>query len=306
MALWIEYIKLYVQPRVPMLYTSWDKSTSPHYNTSFYRSLKTGRLYEKVFHARYNIHEAIRNQPGSRTTTFHTISLESTIDADILRSLEPVDVTHSKHNIKILCISNINKHGQRDISNVQSKYSWYRKLPKSLRRLCGKISLPPDGGVKLMEYITERDASLIGVSDASVIEGNGTHAWILTTGEKDHISDPHMKLEGYGTVDGDTIAMSSARGELQSQTALTIITEAFLSEHNANEMAVTFYTDNLGVQKCCTNPKINHIGHHRKANMDLQMEHASQKAKMSIKHEWVRGHQDKDPTWETVDELCEL
>lgn len=157
-----------------------------------------------------------------------------------------------------------------------------------------------------MEYITERNASLIGVSDASVIEGNGTHAWILTTGEKNHISDPYMKLEGYGTVDGDTIAMSSAHGELQGQTALTIITEAFLTEHDAKEMAVTFYTDNLGVQKSCTNPKINRIGHHRKANMDLQMERASRKAKMNIKHEWVRGHQDNDHTWDTVDELCEL
>jgi hypothetical protein len=157
-----------------------------------------------------------------------------------------------------------------------------------------------------MNYIKDRDANLIGESDASVIDGNGTHAWILTTGEKEHLSDPYMKLEGHGPVNGDKLTMSSARGELQGQTALTIITEAFLSAHNETDVGVTLYMDNQGIQKSCNHPKIRRIGHHRKANMDLQMEQATRAERMQIKHEWVRGHQDKDSTWDTIDELYDL
>jgi hypothetical protein len=274
MAIWKEYMMKYVQPRLPILLTSWNPKAPPHYNTTYYLSLRTGKLYGKVHNGRFHMHEASRTQPGSRTTTFHPTYSETDICSDTENSLKPVDVAHSNQQITILCFSNINNH-KGHLTSIQYNYSFYRKLPKSLRRLCGQISIPPDGGDKLMTYIKDRDANLIGVSDASVIDGNGTHAWILTTGEKEHLSDPYMKLEGHGPVDGDKSAMSSARGELQGQTALTIITEAFLSAHNETDMEVTFYTDNQGVQKSCNHPKIRRIGHHRKANMDLQMEQAT-------------------------------
>jgi hypothetical protein len=42
--------------------------------------------------------------------------------------------------------------------------------PKTIGCLCGKISIPQDGGQKLMTYLGENGASLIGVRKASVIE----------------------------------------------------------------------------------------------------------------------------------------
>lgn len=129
-ALWKGCINLYVRPRVPVLYTSWDTRTKPHYNTTFYKSTRTGKLYEKVLHERYNIHDAIRNQPGSRTTTFHITNSEAELSNVILQSLEPIDVAQSKHHITILCSSGINQHGCHTIPAVQNKYSFYRKLPK--------------------------------------------------------------------------------------------------------------------------------------------------------------------------------
>jgi hypothetical protein len=306
MTLWNEYINIYVRPRITVSNTSWNTRTKPHYNTTYYLCSRNGKLYEKVTNNEYKMYEALRSQHGSRTTTFHNTPVETYITNETQEYLQPVDVTHSKHHIIILCTIKINDHGSPSITSIHSKYSFYRKLPKSLRRLCGKISLPPDGGQRLMEYVKDCDASLIGVSDASVIEGQGTHAWILTTGEMEHLSDPYMKLEGQGPVDGDTLAMSSARGELQGQTALAIMTGALLMEHDATDTPITFYTDNQGVQKSCHNPKTHRIGHHRKANMDLHMEHAVQVTDLNIKHEWVKGHQDKDAPWETIEELYDL
>lgn len=99
--------------------------------------------------------------------------------------------------------------------------------------------------------------------------------------------------------------VSSARGEMQGQTTLAIVTETFLKEHGANTTPVTFHTDNQGVQKCCHNPKIHRVGHHRRANMDLQMEHAFRTKSLPITYEWVKGHQDKEMEWDTIEELRE-
>jgi hypothetical protein len=256
MALWNEYLNIYVRPRINASNISWNVKSKPHYNTKYFLCHRTGKLFEKVNIDKYNIYEAIRGQPGSRTTTFHNTPSSTLTNPDTKRSLQPVEVTHSQHQLTIICPSNINNHGPQSTTSIQNKYSFYRRLPKSLRRICGKITLPPDGGQKLMDYVKERDASLLGVSDASVVEGNGTHAWIITTGETAHLSDPFMKLEGHGPVDGDKLTMSSARGEMQGQTALAIVTEAFLTAHEAKDMTVTFLIDNQSVQKSCHNPKL--------------------------------------------------
>jgi hypothetical protein len=163
-------------------------------------------------------------------------------------SLELVDTTHMNQQIKILCKSEINLNGTQQSEPIQLKYHLYRQLPKSLRRLCGRISIPPDGGKKLMAYVKDDETALLGVSDASIKNGCGTHAWILTTGEMEHMSDPCMKLEGSGPVDGDPYTMSSARGELQGQTALAIVTSTLLKEHDAQNTPVSFYTYNWTVR----------------------------------------------------------
>lgn len=115
-----------------------------------------------------------------------------------------------------------------------------------------------------------------------------------------------MKLEESGPVDGDNTLISSARGELQGQTTLAIIMETLLKEYDAHEMPITFITDNQGIQKSCHNLKIHHVGHHRNANMDLQMEHATRMKDLHITHEWVKGHQDKNIQWESINKLAQL
>jgi hypothetical protein len=69
------------------------------------------------------------------------------------------------------------------------------------------------------------------MSDASLKDSNCTHAWILSTGNADHISDPQMNIQGKGAVDGAPHALSSARGELQRQTAMAIMFKLLLQTH---------------------------------------------------------------------------
>jgi hypothetical protein len=304
--LWNEYITRYVAPRIPTNITKWNRNISPHYQNTYYLSTRTGRIYHQISSDTYQMHEATLRQPGNKNTIFQSQFTVTQITPEIRSSLQSIDVTHSNQRIKLLCHSQINEHGPKAYDPPQNKYHYYRTLPKSLRRLCGKISFPPDGGIQLMDHLRETQDSLIGVSDASIIEGNGTHAWILTTSDTAHLEDPYMKIEGSGPVDGDTSTMSSSRGELQGQTALAIITKKLINEHNAHDIPITFFSDNQGVQRCCSNSKLHRIGHHRKANIDLQLEHNKSLKDLNISHKWVKGHQDKDQTWDTIEELRDL
>jgi hypothetical protein len=221
-------------------------------------------------------------------------------------ALQSMEVFHTNKHIQIICKSSINTHNQKATNISSTSQPSYRLLPKELRRICGKVNVPPDGGAQLINYLRENDAALVGVSDASVANGNGTHSWILSTGESTHLDDKFMKLEGVGPVDGHAIDMSSARGELQGQTALAIMSKVLLTQNNATDIKVVLTSDNKGIQTGCNNPKKDRLHHHCESNMDLMMEYASIKQEIQIKSEWVKGHQDNKLKWSTLPELQQL
>jgi hypothetical protein len=100
--------------------------------------------------------------------------------------------------------------------------------------------------------------------------------------------------------------LSSARGELQSQTAMTIITKSLLQAHNANNISITMLGDNKGVQHICQHTHINRLKHHRDPNIDLLLEYTAARNDIQIKSEWIHGHQDKDMEWSSIEELTNL
>jgi hypothetical protein len=77
--------------------------------------------------------------------------------------------------------------------------------------------------------------TLLGVSDASIKDKLRRHTWILTTGAQEHISNPDMMITGVRLVGGHVSDMSSARGELQGQTALAIMAKYLTISLNASD-----------------------------------------------------------------------
>jgi hypothetical protein len=102
-----------------------------------------------------------------------------------------------------------------------------------------------------MQYLLSNNKPLLGASDASLKNGNSSHAWILTIGKLDHINDPLMHLSGGGQVDGFHADMSPACGEIHGQTTLAIMSNNLLKAHNQENMSVIFHGDNIGVQRKC-------------------------------------------------------
>jgi len=91
-----------------------------------------------------------------------------------------------------------------------------RSTSANEKRLLGRVTLPQLGYDHLCSAL--RDRTLLGVSDGSVKNGQGTHAWVLTSSA----SSPH-RIMGAGPVDGVPKSMHSYRSELQGQVAVSLM-----------------------------------------------------------------------------------
>jgi len=98
--------------------------------------------------------------------------------------------------------------------------------------------------------------------------------------------------------------MSSARAELQGQTALAIMTSYLVKLHQIHRLPITFSCNNKGILDGCNNSSQAKLCYHRRANMDLYMEYWHASKGLQIKNTWVKGNQDKGLNWSTTEELA--
>jgi len=143
-------------------------------------------------------------------------------------------------------------------------------------------------------------AMIDGVSDASVKSPSAAHAWILSSGAKTDLDNPLLHIAGTGPVDGYVPYLSSTRGELQGQTALTIITNLFLQHHNF-QATLVMICDSKSAQSIQVRPATR-LRQHRDPDLDLRLQIQHEASSLSIRREWVKGHQDSYP-WDTADDL---
>ncbi len=222
-------------------------------------------------------------------------------------SLRAVDVAHDPKQIKILCPTDINTHGIMALTTTcNTLKELYDELSTTLQNIAGKVNLPPDDGEQLIHYINTTNTPIIGAADVLLKQGNCSHSWVITINNSDHIDDPNMTITGVGPVDGYTNFMSSARGELQGQTAAAIVKQCVLKKYKGTTPQVHLYGDNQGVQSKCTNytPRKMHV--HREPNSDLLLEYHAAMRGLNKQAHWVASHQDKGIHWTTTPELKQL
>jgi hypothetical protein len=166
--------------------------------------------------------------------------------------------------------------------------------------------MPRDQGKRLLQYVRERNQPLIGVSDSSKVKGQGRHAWIITTGDSQHLLDPKMQIHGSGVVDGYGPDLSSACGELQGKVALSIMYRHLLLLHRTSDLPVQYICDNKVIVSLVSKPEMMKLCCHREANMDLLLEFQANSHATARTHKWVTGHQDKGVPWKTFLDLDKL
>jgi len=208
-----------------------------------------------------------QQQPsGVHNTVFSHIS-RITNQVISLESLQPVEIHNQTSELAI--IGRIPKNS-RDFP--QQALTPWQGIDKETRQLCGNISMPMDQGRNLIEYVQSNNTSLIGVSDALVVNGNGRHTWIITTVDKHHIDDSSMMMCGKGVVGGHQHNMPSAQAELHGQTALDIMTSYLFKLHQIPRLPVTSFCNNQGILCGCRNSAQTKLHYHGRANMDLYLE----------------------------------
>jgi hypothetical protein len=303
MKLWKDFLTNYITPMLHTINIQWYRDAKPNYSTTFYVSTIDNRLYQAITEG-YLVYDP----KGSRQTVpagkYGKHARYSYPDPNILSSLRAVDVAHDPKHITIICSSAINTHNNvASQSNTNTLQELYDELPRALKKIVGKIQLPPDNGNQLIQYLTETNSPLISAADASLKQGNCSHSWIITTNNSDHIDDPYMSITGAGPVDGYSKYMSSTRGELQGQTAAAIAVQCLLKQHPDATPQVHFYGDNQGVQSKCSTYTPRKLRTHRDPNSDLLLEYNAASRNMSKQMHWVASHQDEGIQWTTSEEL---
>jgi hypothetical protein len=117
-----------------------------------------------------------------------------------------------------------------------------------------------------MEEMQKCSGALLGASDASFKDGRATHAWIISSGKVDDIMNPILNISGAGAVHGMPKYLSSARGELQGITAISIILN-LLSDYHHKRITTSSICGNIGVINKCTNGHFSSLRHNRGANL---------------------------------------
>jgi hypothetical protein len=100
--------------------------------------------------------------------------------------------------------------------------------------------------------------------------------------------------------------LSSARGELQGQTALAIMSSTVLNTHNETGHPVNFIGDNKGIQQKTATYIPGHLKAHHDTNCDIFLEYHNVASNVNCQVTWVKSHQDDGTPWNTIDKLLEL
>jgi len=161
----------------------------------------------------------------------------------------PVDVFIGDQGISILGhFPLLNNSLSRDPPNNLKEA--IESLPPSVQQICGTINYRPDLGKKLFHSINLCNNSILACSDASLKENHAVHAWIISSGDINDITDPMLHISGAGPVDDCFQYLSLARAELTGLTALAIILKVF-GEFYSSTAKVSLLCNNQGMLKKC-------------------------------------------------------
>jgi len=85
----------------------------------------------------------------------------------------------------------------KQTSRAQTLKEAFNNIHPPLKQICGKIHLPPDDG-RMLGSTTRSQNSIFGASDASLKDGQASHAWVLSSGKTNDIMNPLMNISGSG------------------------------------------------------------------------------------------------------------
>mmetsp|Transcript_23736 Transcript_23736/g.34016 ORF Transcript_23736/g.34016 Transcript_23736/m.34016 type:complete len:562 (+) Transcript_23736:2630-4315(+) len=166
----------------------------------------------------------------------------------------------------------------------------FAALPPLLRRVCGRVDIPVDGGAALAMFVMETGKKLYGVSDGSAKSGTGTHGWRLCRYPGDE-----MALQGSGYVDDANT--TPFRAESQGQLAILIASTVLAKRWGFTMMEVLSICDNKAVlRRLAKAHRDLKLADQKEPDADLYAVYRAwaRDAPVACTYRWVKGHQDRE------------
>ena len=171
------------------------------------------------------------------------------------------------------------------------KYTFHHFLaifPSSVQSLLPHIKIPKDDGETIAHSVLQ--GTIIGASDGSVKEKNGTYGYILY--DKCSLD----KISGYGKVPTTATHPTSQRSEIYGAAA-TILVYIVLQQRYGitSKIPLQHYIDNEGVVKLLQQKELSPgLKQHLASDIDMYMFilHLIKTFNISVNWNWIRSHQD--------------
>jgi hypothetical protein len=112
----------------------------------------------------------------------------------------PVEVTYKNQGLFIVGDFPRNGMAHNPTQVPISRQDTFYHLPQSLREIVGYPIFLADNGETLFKKLRQSNKSLFGASDASLKLNRATHAWILSSGDVQDISDPLLNISGSSAI----------------------------------------------------------------------------------------------------------
>lgn len=254
--IWQHFLTEQIEPLLSKLEISWNEETAPNYINSFYKSNLNSQLYQQLDHG-FLLYMPKQTHTRDNQLCYHTTAQLVFLSQQDVQQLLPVEIDYKPKSIQCLT----KKH---------EAPMW-------------KKHIPPDGGAQLIQYSQHLNTPLLGASNASVKDGQCSHAWIITTPNPDHIGDPLMSIYGQGMVGGYHHSLSSARSKIQGQTAAATLLHGFNKTLNTSNIPNQLIGNNQGVQNKCNWQTGTILWSHKDPNADLFMEYHAVTSTLKLK-----------------------
>jgi hypothetical protein len=213
----------------------------------------------------------------------------------------PVEVTYNTQGLSVIGDFPCHIISPIPAQLPLSLQEMFYHLPQSSREILGSPVFKADNGETLLDKLRQSNKVILGASDASLKLNRATHAWILSSGDVQDITNPLLNISGTGPVHGHPQYLSSSRGELQGVTALSIMA-SLLSTYYDCSYHLAAICDNKGVLSKGERGSFNSSRSQCQANIDLFSPQRKAAKSLGMTFSLVKGHMDKQP-WQSIEDL---
>jgi len=185
--LWCHFLHFHISSYLVHHTMAWFVTSPPRYIINTYKHSNHPHLFQYTNGQMSRFPLLPRQRSGHKTTYNHVPYISEILPTD--PDLWPVDTHNTTKGLIIISSNCINTHKHLMPLPSQTLQKHFAALPWSFQDIVGHINHPPDDVLEIIQSI----------NDTSFKDGHAFHAWILSTGAPEDITNPQRDIHGGGS-----------------------------------------------------------------------------------------------------------